>query len=128
MFRFVKWIFVSAMMFFGCNLSSMNPLEWVSMSNQECKIRPEIVNVNSKEPVFFPSSIKTSKCSGSWNNINESFAKLCVSDVFKNLNAKVFNLMSRTNEARHIEWHEACSCKCRLDASACNSKQRWNED
>ena len=98
------------------------------MSNQECKIRPEIVNVNSKEPVFFPSSIKTSKCSGSCNNINELFPKLCVSDVFKNLNAKVFNLMSRTNEARHIEWHEACSCKCRLDASACNSKQRWNED
>ena len=23
------------------------------MNNQECKLRPEIVNVNSKEPVFF---------------------------------------------------------------------------
>ena len=35
----------------------------------------------------------------------------------KNLNVKVFNSMSRTNETRHIEWHETCSCKCRLDAS-----------
>ena len=48
----------------------------------------------------------------------------CVPDVVKNLNAKVLNLMSRTNETRHIEWHETGKCKCRLDASVCNSKQR----
>ena len=68
MFGFVKRIFVSTMMFFGCNLSSVNPLECVSMNNQECKVRPEIVNVNSNEPVFYSFSIKTSKCSGSSNN------------------------------------------------------------
>ena len=28
------------------------------MNNRECKIGPQIVNVNSKEPVFFPFSIK----------------------------------------------------------------------
>ena len=94
MFRFVKRIFVSTIMFFGCNLSSVNPLECVWMNNQECKLRPEIVNVNGKEPVFFPFGIKTSKCNGSCNNISDPFAKLCVSDVVKNLNAKVLNLMS----------------------------------
>ena len=98
------------------------------MNNQGCKVRPEIVNVNSNEPVFLPFSIKTSKCSGSCNNINDPFAKLCVPDVAKNLNIKVFHLMSRINETRHIEWHEMWKCKCRLDASACNNKQRWNED
>ena len=36
--------------------------------------------------------------------------------------------MSRTNETRFIEWHETCKSKCRLDLSACNSKQRWNKD
>ena len=36
--------------------------------------------------------------------------------------------MSRTNETRHIEWHKTCKCKCRLDASVFNNKQRWNED
>ena len=96
------------MMFFGCNLSSVNLLECVSMNNQECKVRPEIVNVNSDEPVFFPFSIRASKCSGSCNNINDLYAKLCVPDVVKNLNAKVLNLMSRTNETRHIEWHKMC--------------------
>ena len=98
MFRFVKQIFVSVMMFFGCNSSSVNPLECVSMNNQERKVRPEIVNINSKEPVFFPFSIRASKCSGSSNNINDPYAKLCVPDVVKNLNAKVVNLMTRTNE------------------------------
>ena len=73
------------------------------MNNQQCKIRSEIVNVNSNEPVFFRFSIKTSKCSGSCNNINVHYAKLCVPDVVKDLNAKVFNLMSRTNETRHVE-------------------------
>ena len=58
MFGFLKQIFVSAMMFFGCNLSSVNPLECVSMNNQECKVRPEIVNVNSDEPVFYPFTIR----------------------------------------------------------------------
>ena len=71
------------------------------MNNQECKVRPQIANLNRDELLFFPFSIKTSKCSGSCNNINNPYAKLCVSDVVKNLNAKVFNLMSRTNETRH---------------------------
>ena len=53
--------------------------------------------------MFFPFSIKTSKCSDSCNNINYPYAKICVPDVAKNLSIKVFNLMSRTNEARPIE-------------------------
>ena len=54
--------------------------------------------------------------------------KICVPDAIKNLNVEVLNLMSRTNETRHIKWHERCKCKCRLDASVCNYKQRWNVD
>ena len=98
------------------------------MNNQECKVRPEIINVNSDEPVIYPFSIKTSKSSGSCNNINDPYAKMCVSGVVKNLNVKLFNLMPRTNETRHIKWHETCKCKCRLDASICSIKQPWYDD
>ena len=98
------------------------------MNNQECKVRPEIINVNNNEPVFYPFSIKTSKCSGSCNIINDPYAKICVHDIVKNLNVKVFNLMSRTNETRQVKWHEPCKCTCRLDASVCKNKQRWNDD
>ena len=78
--------------------------------------------------MFFPFSIRATKCSGSCKNINNPYVKLCVPDVVKNLNVKVFNLMSRTNETRHIKWYETCKCKCRLGASVCNNKQRLNDD
>ena len=86
------------------------------MNNQACKVKPEIINVNTNEPVFYPFSIKTSKCSGSCNNINDPYRKICVPNIVKYLNLKVFNLMSRTNETRHIKWHKTCKCKYRLDA------------
>ena len=82
-------------------LSTVNPLSTyqlscISMNNQECKVRPEIINVNS-------DSIETSKCSGSCNNINDPYSKMCVPGTVKKLNVKLFNLMSRTNETRHIK-------------------------
>ena len=127
MLGFMKKCFFIELAFLS-TLASINMLSCISMNNQECKVRPQIVNVNGDDPVFFPFSIKTSKCSGSCNNINNPHAKLRVPDTAKNLNVKVFNLMSRTNETRHIECHETCKCKCRLDASVCNNKQRWNDD
>ena len=98
------------------------------MNNQKCEIRPEIVNVNNGEPVFFIFSIKISKSSGICNTINDPLEKLCALDVVKNINLKVFNLMSRTNETRHIRFHETCKYKCRQDTSVCINNQRWNED
>ena len=74
---------------------------------------------------FFPFNIKTS---GSCNNINNPYAKLCVSDVVKNLNVRAFNLMSRINETKHIEWHDTCKCKCRLDGCVRNNKESWNKN
>ena len=72
------------------------------MKHQVCKTRLQVVNVNSNNPIFYPFSIKTCKCSGNCNNINNPYAKTCVPDVIKDLNVKVFNLMSRTNETRFI--------------------------
>ena len=69
------------------------------MNNQACKVRPEIVNVNSNELVFYSFSVKTSKCSDSCNNINNPYAKIYVPGSVKDLNIKVCNLMS----TRHIK-------------------------
>ena len=126
-FRFVKKVFFVGLTILS-GFANANSLSCISMNNQACKARPEIINVNSNNPVFYTFSIKTSKCSGSCNNINDLYAKICVPDVVKDLNVKVFNLMSRTNETRHIKWHETCKCKYRLDASVLNNKQRWNDD
>ena len=123
MFVFIKKIF-----YIG-SLVSLRLVSTTSLScTQECKVRPKIINVNSNNPIFYPFSIKVSKCSGNCNNINNPYAKICVPDIIKNLNVKVFSLMSRTNETRFIEWHEKCKCACRLHAIVCSNKQRWNKN
>ena len=127
MFRFIKKVFFVGLTILS-GFTNANSLSCISMSNQACKERPEITNVNSNNPVFYPFSIKTSKCGGNCNNINDPFAKICVHDVIKDLNVKVFNLMSRTNETRHIKWHETCKCICRFNAIVSDNKQRWNKD
>ena len=69
MFGFVKKRFFMGLQILSSltNVSSLNAiplnttsLKCISMSNQECKVRPEIVNVNSNSPMFSPFSIETS--------------------------------------------------------------------
>ena len=100
MFGVIKKIFVVTMTFL---VSSVNSLECVSINNQECKVREEIINVNNNEPVFYPFSIKVNKCSGSWSNTSNPYAKSCVSDVVKNIDLIVFNLMSWSNQTKQIK-------------------------
>ena len=88
----------------------------------------ELIDINSNNPIFYPFSIKINKCSGNYNNISNPYSRICVPNVVKNLNVKVFNLMSLTSETRHVKWHETCKCICRLDPIIGNSKKRWNED
>ena len=65
MFVFIKKVFHIGSLFLS-SLVSTTLLSGFSIHNQVRKVRPEIVNVNSNEPAFYPFSIKTSKCSGSW--------------------------------------------------------------
>ena len=79
MFRFIiKCFFIGSL--FLSNLVSTTSLSCISMNNQECKARPEIINVNSNNPIFYPFSIKTSRCSGNCNTINNPYANIRVPD------------------------------------------------
>ena len=92
-------------MIFSCNVLNVIPLKCVSMNPQKCSIRPKVININSYHfSLLFIFSTEVNKYSGSCNNINDPYAKLCVPDVVKNINVKVLNLMWRSNETRHIKW------------------------
>ena len=80
MFGFFKKMFIATIGFIGFNTNAV-PLECVSMSDQECKVRPEIMNVNSNASLFYLYSVLINKCSGSCNDVNNPYAKLFVSDV-----------------------------------------------
>ena len=54
--------------------------------------------MNSKKPSFCSYGVEMNKCSGSYSNINDPYVKLCVPNVIKDANVKVFNLISRTTE------------------------------
>ena len=73
MFKFVKKVFFTGLTILSDFTNANSLLNCISMRNQECKVKSEIVNVNSNEPVFYPFSIKISKCSGSCNNINDPY-------------------------------------------------------
>ena len=80
MFGFIKRCFFTGLAFLS-TLTGVNLLSCISMRNQECKIRPQTYNLKMDEPLLFPFSIKTSKCSGRCNNINNPYANLSVDDV-----------------------------------------------
>ena len=121
-------VFFTAMTFFSYNVLNLTLLKYVSMSTQEDEIRTKIININNDKFLFYHCSIEANKRSGSCNNINDPYSKLYVPDVFKNINVKLFNLMSRTNETRHIKWDETSKCKCWIDRSVCSNKQRYKND
>ena len=122
----LKKLVITVVTFFNLFLNT-NSLECMSMTNQKCRARPKIINVNTNDPAFYPVC-KVNKCSGSCNNINNPYAKLCIPDIVKKINVKVFNLISRINESKQILWHETCKCVCKLSDAMCNSKQLWNDD
>ena len=78
MFGFVKKVFIAALSVLSATPLNVNSLECVSMKNQEWKTRSEIINGYTDEPVFYPFNIKVNKCGESCNNINDSYAKMCV--------------------------------------------------
>ena len=74
------------------------------MNNPECTIGPQIINI--KDP----------------------YAKFCVPDVVKNINVKIFNLMSSTNETRHGMNIDKCRCECTelIDKGICDTGFIWD--
>ena len=105
-------------------------LECVSVVNQKCTPRPKILDVNESvgEALFYPYNVLVNKCSGSCDTINNPMAKLCIPNIIKRINMKVYNFLMRLNETRSVLWHENCKRLCRLNSSLCNSKQIWNSN
>ena len=75
-FRFVKKVFFVGLTILSNFTNANSQLNCISMKNQECKTRPQVININSNNPIFYPFSIKINKCSGNCNNINNPYVFL----------------------------------------------------
>ena len=80
MFGFVEKAFFIGLTILS-SFTNASSLSCISMNNQAYKVSPEIMNVGSNNSVFYLFIIKTSKCSGKCNNIDDPYAKICVSDI-----------------------------------------------
>ena len=83
-FSFVKKVFVLGLTVLSSSITGA--LNCVSINNQKCKVRPKIVDVSSNNPISYPFSVKINRCGGNYNTINDPDARICVSDIVKNLN------------------------------------------
>ena len=79
-------------------------LECVSVVNQKCMPIPKILDVNEGvgEALFCPYNVLVDKCSGSCNALDNPMAKLCVPNVIKRVNMKVYNFLMMLNETRNV--------------------------
>ena len=94
------------------NLFKTKALECLSVINQKCMLD---VNEGVGEALFYPYNVLVNKCSGSCDMLDDPMAKLCIPNIIKSVNMKVYNFLMRLNETRNVLWHESCKCVCRLN-------------
>ena len=111
-FSFVKKVFVLGLTVLSSSIT--DALHCISINNQECKVRPKVIDVSSNNPIFYPFSVKINRCSGNCHSINDPYVRICVPDTVKNLNVKVFNLITLTNETTSMKWPKTCKCISRF--------------
>ena len=68
------------------------------------------------------------KFNGSCNSIHDLSTKNCVPSKTKDINVKVFKILTQTNEAKTMIKRTSCDCKCKFNNKACNSVQKWNNN
>ena len=74
-------------------------------------------------------NVLVNKCSGSCNTLEDSMERICVPNIIKNVNIKVYNFLMRLNETRNVLWHESCKCDCNEDFAGiinCTKGYMWN--
>lgn len=77
--------------------------KFVSLNNEPFQVRLMVINVSCDEPLYlgkhnYLSTVSVNKCGGSFNVIDDPYAQICVQNKVKNMNEKVFNLLSKVNK------------------------------
>ena len=112
------------------SILKVGALKCVSVVSQKCIPKPKILDVieGVGEALFYLYNVLVNKCGGSCNTLDNPMAKLCIPNIIKRINMKVYNFLMRLNETRNVLWHESCKCVCKLNSSVCSNKQIWNSD
>ena len=97
--------------------NSEGRIKCLSLINWPCQTRPRVLNINFNKTLFQPFIVSVNKCCGSCNIIDDTYTRVRVPNKVKNMNVKVFNLMSRLSGTWFLVQHESCEYKCGLNES-----------
>ena len=89
-----------------------------------CMATPTLIDLNLVELKYYPFMISLDKCSGSCNILSP---QMCVPKETKDINIKVFNMITNKNDAKAMTKHICFDCKCKFNGTACISNQKWNK-
>ena len=90
-----------------------------SLNKEPCLIRPTIIDSNPIELNYYSFMISLDKCNGSCNVVGDLSTTMCVPSEIKDLNVKVFNVLTRINEAKTLIKYISCDCKWKFDSTIC---------
>ena len=91
-------------------------------------IRPTLTDLNPVALKNYPLMISLNKCNGSCNSIHDLSTKICVPSKTKDINVKVFNMITNKYESKTMVKHNSCDWKCKYKSTTCNSFQKWNNE
>ena len=117
----IKQVFI-ALLSFGESLAT----KCVSLNNEPCIIRPTLIELNTVERNCYPFMISLDKCNGSCNVVDDVSTKIFVPSETKDVNLKVFNMITKMNEAKTLVTYVLCNCKRKFDTTTCNWNKKWN--
>ena len=118
MFSLIKQVFIVLLSF-----SSSLETTCVFLNAEPCMVRPTLMDLNPVELRYYPFMISLGKYSG---NCNVLSPKNCVPKETKDVNVKVFNMITNRNEAKTLVKQISCNFKCKFNSSTYNSNQKWN--
>ena len=102
-----KQVFI-VLLSFGRSLAT----KCLSLINEPFMARSSIIVLNYIEAYYYPFMISLDKCYGSGTGVDDLSAKIWVPMKTKDVNFKVFNMITTINEAKPLMKHISCDCKC----------------
>ena len=80
----------------------------------------DLIDFRPGELKYYPLMISLDK------NCNVLSPKICVPKKTKDINVKVFDIITNKNKAKNMANQILCDCKCKFNRATCNSNQKWN--
>ena len=87
-----------------------------------------VPDLNHVELNYYSFMVSLDKGRRSCNVVDELSAKICVSSKKKDINIKVFNMVTMVNEATSFVKNNSCDYKCKFNNITCISNQKWNNE